>query len=721
MTDELKRTPLGDRHGAACTCRVSDGETEYIEKPRDAHTERSWEEFLCALGGAGLSFLPGTVEILSENGQSHTERIVDHFPAAANERKSYFRRCGTLLFLCYLLGSTDLHGENLIARSAEPVLVDLETLLSGIPERTDPRVRSSLAWSVYRSHLLPQFEGRMDISGISGGNAEGKNLPFAPEDAVSCADYDEDIRAGFEDAYRFAMARRELIAQKLPLFDRCRFRVLLRPTDTYAKIIEILSAAAPEQREAYADVLIRRAYALDRDPDRQRRTERVIAYEKSAVLQGIIPLFYTFGDGTDLFAGEAPVMEAYLRVSPVQCAKDRLESLCEYDLRKQEKLIALSYDALRPLPAAPDGIETDWMEKIYAALEDCAVPSHPSSFVFLTSDSAGRAFFQSAEYGLYNGLSGILLCYAAFYHKTGNDKYLTRLRELYAPMRGELLHGGKLPLTDLICGLSDGVSGVIAALLHMSELTGDARFAEDAQVLALRLDPSRNYLTKCDVLTGAGGLCLQLPKLPREISLPLAEVLLPFFAENDVSVTGVAHGIAGEMLCLGALQNIIDEKTQISRIILLRNREDILYNNKLRNWGDNRSPSKIGYMCGWCSGAPGIGMARQKLASYLDDEELLTLCRIDAERSAAFLQRGTFSRRDTLCCGNAAQLMAASRLGVLADALYDRLRGVVRADSPGLLHLLDTADKNCGLMQGLAGIGYALATYGDPSSGEMLL
>lgn len=721
MADELKRTPLGDRHGASCTCRVSDGETEYIEKPRDAHTERSWEEFLCALGGAGLSFLPGTVEILSESGQSHTEKIVEHAPAAPEKRGAYFRRCGTLLFLCYLLGSTDLHGENLIAHGAEPVLVDLETLLSGIPERTDPRVRTSLAWSVYRSHLLPQFEGRTDISGISGENAGGKNLPFAPDEAASCADYAGEIKAGFEAAYRFAAARRELVAQKLSLFDRCRFRVLLRPTDTYAKMIEILSAAAPEQRDAYADALIRRAYELDRDPDRQHRAERVIEYEKNAVLQGIIPLFYTFGDGKDLFAGDTPVMENFLSVSPVACAKDRLDALCEDDLKRQKKLIALSYAALRPLPAAPCSVETDWMEKIYAALEDCVVPSHPSSFVYLTSDSAGRAYFRSAEYGLYNGLSGILLCYAAFYHKTGDIKYLTRLRELYAPMRDALLRGESLPLTDLTCGLSEGVSGVIAALLHLRDLTGDTLFAADAAALARRLDPSKNLLTKCDVLTGAGGLCLQLPKLPREIALPLAEVLLPVFAENDVSVTGVAHGIAGKMLCLGALQHIFSQKTIISTIILLRNREDILYNNKLRNWGDNRSPSKIGYMSGWCSGAPGIGMSRQKLLSYCGDEELSSLCRTDAERAAAFLERGVFTRRDTLCCGNAAQLMAASRLGVSADALFARLSGIVRADSPSLLHLLDTADKNCGLMQGLAGIGYALAMYGDPLSGEMLL
>lgn len=721
MADELKRTPLGDRHGASCTCRVFDGETEYIEKPRDARTERSWEEFLRALGDAGLSLLPGTVEILSESGQSHTEKIVEHAPAAPEKRGAYFRRCGTLLFLCYLLGSTDLHGENLIAHGAEPVLVDLETLLSGIPARTDAGVRSSLAWSVYRSHLLPQFDGKTDVSGFSGENADGKNLPFAAGEAASCADYAAELASGFEEAYRFAAAHRALLAEKLSLFNRCRFRVLLRPTDTYARIIAFLSAAAPEQREGYADVLIRRAYALDRDADRQRQAERVISCEKNAVLHGTIPLFYTYGDGNDLFADDAAVMENYLRVSPVQCAKERLDALCEDDLHKQRKLILLSYDALRPLPPAQDRACPDWTERIFSALEDCVVPSHPSSFILLTSDSTGRAYFRSAEYGLYHGLSGILLCYAAFYCKSGNERYHSRLLELYAPMREELLRGGKLPLTDLICGLSDGVSGVIAALLHLSELTGDPRFSEDAQALALRLDPSRVSLTSCDVLTGAGGLCLQLPKLPLEIAAPLAEVLLPIFEKTDFTLTGAAHGIAGAMLCYASFYRIFGEKSLISRIILLRNREEILYNIELKNWADNRDPARTGYMSGWCSGAPGIGMARQKLLSYCDDAELTALCRTDTERAAAFLRQGEGSRRATLCCGSAAQLTAASRLGVRADALADRLRAIVRADSPYLLHLLNTADKNCGLMQGLAGIGYALAMYGDPRSGEMLL
>lgn len=42
-------------------------------------------------------------------------------------------------------------------------------------------------------------------------------------------------------------------------------------------------------------------------------------------------------------------------------------------------------------------------------------------------------------------------------------------------------------------------------------------------------------------------------------------------------------------------------------------------------------------------------------------------------------------------------------------------------DSPRLYHMLKTADKNPGLMQGAGGVLYALAMADDPLIGEMLL
>ena len=114
-------------------------------------------------------------------------------------------------------------------------------------------------------------------------------------------------------------------------------------------------------------------------------------------------------------------------------------------------------------------------------------------------------------------------------------------------------------------------------------------------------------------------------------------------------------------------------------------------------------------------------MTRHAAKPYLDDAQLRDACDRDIARASAFLRMETPGRRDSLCCGTASRLMAASRLGVPTDHLY---RMLVRAEQDGVLRLVhpaDTQDRNPGLMQGYAGVAYALAMYGDPLSGGMLL
>ncbi|MBQ8980022.1 MAG: hypothetical protein IJ077_00240, partial [Eubacterium sp.] len=53
--------------------------------------------------------------------------------------------------------------------------------------------------------------------------------------------------------------------------------------------------------------------------------------------------------------------------------------------------------------------------------------------------------------------------------------------------------------------------------------------------------------------------------------------------------------------------------------------------------------------------------------------------------------------------------------------LYTLLCDRIKDDSIVLLHPCDTDDRDFGLMQGLAGVIYAVAMYGDEKSGGMLL
>lgn len=149
--------------------------------------------------------------------------------------------------------------------------------------------------------------------------------------------------------------------------------------------------------------------------------------------------------------------------------------------------------------------------------------------------------------------------------------------------------------------------------------------------------------------------------------------------------------------------------------------ENEQYSAPDNNWFDLRDKTKKGFMSGWCSGAPGIGMARQYIKNHTDNLQIKALCEKDIECAKEFLQAQSAKKRDTLCCGIAARLMAASALGVEVAGIYKDLCNAEKNYSLRIFHQANTNDRNVSLMQGMSGVAYALAMYGDSLSGGMLI
>ena len=62
------------------------------------------------------------------------EACIDRAPCRTKEEVTrFYERTGILMFLFYLLGTNDIHGENIIASGEYPVAIDLENLL-GMPD-----------------------------------------------------------------------------------------------------------------------------------------------------------------------------------------------------------------------------------------------------------------------------------------------------------------------------------------------------------------------------------------------------------------------------------------------------------------------------------------------------------------------------------------------------------------------------------------------------------
>ena len=120
-------------------------------------------------------------------------------------------------------------------------------------------------------------------------------------------------------------------------------------------------------------------------------------------------------------------------------------------------------------------------------------------------------------------------------------------------------------------------------------------------------------------------------------------------------------------------------------------------------------------MKGFCSGAPGIGLARKQMLEYTGNRQIRRICEKDVLRARTFLKNQIAPlRRDSLCCGNVAMIEAERSLtGCMAG---NRLNV-----APVLVHMLVTDDFPVGLFQGWAGVGYALVRQMEASKSSLFV
>ncbi len=715
----MMENALGDLHLGKFTYKTA---YDTVYKPRNARTEHAWQAFLNELKNEGLKHLPGAVFVVQESNNDHSEQCVFNLETSLEHLPEYYRCCGCLLCLTWLLRSTDLHEENLIASSDIPVLVDLETLLTGVMEREPEQNSLSLSGSVTNTHLLPSFDGMEDDSGFSGIN--GKNRPIVNGKPICIVDYVPQLLEGFEETYRFILLHKENVERKLQLFNRCNFRVILRPTSTYASILSFINSLPEQERRTVANELLRRAYEKDIDPERINKAADILDSETYALTQNWIPLFHTHGDSVSLFCdgrqlglirGEQIVMDDFFRLSPVDSAKTKIHKMDELELRKQKAIIRTVYYSKEKLSETTE--YTDWNAALIRKLQSEQIPNLPSSYIHL-SGLGGKGVWTSVGFSLYGGGAGILCALAAM-----NQEENSLFQRIHQDLERYVLQSPiKLRLNANACALGHGVAGIIAGLYHVSELTGNNQYLDEAYALLEKYEEEVVPGTEIDILSGLAGLCLQLPKMLGEKSKRLARILMPEMIKANTKLTGAGHGKAGLALALGALQYTLGTDEADKFILKLLLEEDALLVHERNNWPDLRDERRAGFMGGWCSGAPGIGMYRKKLMEYTSSLEILDICRRDVSITKAYLEEHTNKelRRDTLCCGNAARLMTASYLGVEMLELKKSITRSVDPASPKLFHLVNTADHQVSLMQGASGVGYALAMYGDEKSGGML-
>ena len=245
-----------------------------VYKPRCMDIDEAFFKCVAWLNEENLSPDLRCPRVLNWNAYGWMEYI-EHRPCrTAVEVQSYYQRCGLLLCLFYVLGSTDMHYENLVAHGAYPVPIDLETIIcpsfsdlsSSRATEEKPADRNVLCSGMLNARLtiegqsvniaalgdLQAFDALLPDPVWRNINTDAMTLSYemnsisTPDEhkvvydgvVVKVSDHVEELVTGFRHMYHFLMEYRDkfLVRNKmLNLFADCPIRYVYRATSIYRK------------------------------------------------------------------------------------------------------------------------------------------------------------------------------------------------------------------------------------------------------------------------------------------------------------------------------------------------------------------------------------------------------------------------------------------------------------------------------------------------------
>lgn len=785
----------GDRHRngrSVVIAKFSSGFT-IVYKPRSLAADGHFNDLLAWTNDKG--FRPGyrMLQVLDRGSYGWVEFIEAKGCASLEEIHRFYRRQGGNLALLYAIGATDFHHENLIAAGEHPVLVDLETLFGPClspPEsdQTHPIAALALMNSVLRTSLLPQATPETpDFSGL--GSVEGRLSPFgvlqaeqaatdemrylrkpmplraganrpmlmgAPVDLLDQAAF---ISNGFRDMYQLLLNHhQELLSSDGPLaaFAKDEVRVVLRPTQTYGKLLE---------ESFHPDVLrdaIDRDYLFDKlwvPVGQHPHLAKVTAAEQQALQQCDIPMFTTRPSSRDIWTCSGECIPDFLYESGLTNSMQRVREFSDSHLDRQLWLIqaSLATQAVRTKTRGSAPLVTDRMcstnreEFLQAALAAgdrlaaLAVRGKDSAaWIGITTTGKDQWSLVPAGADLYDGLPGVALFLAYLGKATGQERFTGMARGALAAL--QQLVTPENPLMRSIGGFS-GAGGVIYALTHLGVLWNEAELFAKAEDIVETLSKLIEKDEQFDIIGGAAGCILSLLGLYRvsrsERTLTAAircgELLTTHATKQEIGsawpntrfgsrpLTGFSHGAAGIAYALMELAAQTGREHYFALAAEAVAYERSLFDVKSGNWPDLRElegskhadePADGASPVAWCHGAAGIGLGRLNMLGHFDDAAI----RMEIEGATRTTLAWGMGDNQSLCHGalgnleflvQAGEALAKPDITILANRIA--LSILESLASEGWKCGLPLSVESPGLMTGLAGIGYGLLRFADPS------
>lgn len=670
---------------------------------------------------------------------------------------NFYERVGIIVCISYLLGTHDLHYQNMIACGEYPFLIDLENIFETDEIISQVGENRAFSYSVLSSGLLPNGLKESCYCAITGGNggeslyqvpilnekddrvfvtygkpemSKGKNKPEMNVEAIY---YLNEIENGFNHAYRYLMNTDETeLIRMIP--GNLRSRYLIHNTQLYHNILEA----------SYHPKLLMKIGEREEFVNRICPQGKVRKYEIADLLKGDIPYFYRKADSKSLFTSSDEEIKDFFEETVFDAIQRRKERMNESDRKLQCNLIRWSLEMSRL--SEKDFIngqynvegrkesQKEWREfaiEMADKIEREAIWNDGKTKVtWLALKYAYEprldAQIETCDYYLYEGLAGILLFLKAMQVSIGGYENVCRVAEnMLFEYTDSVYEGTQKPDSDYT-GLYCGEGALVYTYQALFQFTGEQKYLFYAFKHAEILVRLIKYDKSIDILYGNAGAIIAFCSLYKRTNnikyLEYAKETEKFLRSNlqiseegiffcghgmEKPCAGIAHGNSGLILAYGQLFQYTKEDKYACVLFGLLTYENMLFRDRLK--GAKETDWKTSQLPSWCHGDLGILWTYLKLKK-MTGTEFDSETEIVLENGEKILEKAVLRRSMSLCHGNLGNLLLMKECsenlqfgGNIACCFKKNVKELLGKEK----FLMPKEKMDYGLMQGIAGIGYS--------------
>lgn len=632
----------------------------------------------------------------------------------ANERDAevYFYKIGVILALLNVLKTGDIHSENIIAAKDNPVLIDLETLITndnteGLSDSLLLSYFTEINNSVLGSYLLPQnleySTIDIDLSGLSGkeGRKSEKitylklvdvgtdNIRFEKDFIVSTKNnnmitingesldilkYNNNIEQGFMETYELILKNKNEFIEILNKYlSKGVYRQVLRPTHIYSKYLQ--ASYHPKYLRSFEDR--KKLFSLLYECESRMFNNNEIKllktnYEVESLMCDDIPYFGSDYSSKSLYVNNEKVIDNYFRTITKDIVISRVKTMNSIEMRKQISYIRNSLITTKKDVFYNDfeegekviGIDKNEIRKSLRSIGDYIykraifnLEGTACTFPHLNNHGE-RVLIGPINYSLYDG-SGLVLFLYLLGIELKENKYIELAEATLNGLEELNLNNNNVTMP---ASVFSGIGSLIYLYYNLSQMSGKAEYYEKYVTYLNRLKIYEiSDEESIDIIGGAAGIIVLTINLYNETqdesALYIADKYSKYLYSRLVEekegecLSGFSHGYSGFALALLMAGTVLGNEKYYTLAIELISREDLLYREDIKNWIDLRNNNKeaLNY---WCHGAPGILLARVKMMKYMRKEDIKLVKSKVTEALEQFIQNGfDRSSNHSLCHG----------------------------------------------------------------------